>query len=198
MTAVGLGRRLRAVEKQLGEPDDPWDDNWLWGTGIFQARDWLDRHGYAGLLEAWQDGHRGPLLEHEAVRQWCQQAVGADCPALAVALRREPPEGLRGLLRSLAVGNCFRLALHRCEGFRYVGRDRDSWALVQVLRLLKVPPHDGNFWQDYGRLRQHIGQRPIPPPDDNLLTLGLRLVVRVYEGEDVPEEFRLNSEGLTP
>lgn len=130
---------------------------------------WLSRQGYADALAAWVAGERGPMLEQEALRCWLfQQGYASAGLAVAKGALGKVPAHLESELRIQALTCYYGLA-----GDAIVGPEWKQHAARVTATLLA----------QYGQLRDYLGQRPIPAPDDTLLGQALDLVCALYQEE---------------
>jgi hypothetical protein len=160
--------RLARLEREMG-PVLPTFPFWEMVAGVVRLNDWLAANKFANPLAALRAGVPGAGLDIVAL-DWWLESNGYSSPGEAVtagALDKVPQE-LEAELRTRAlvnychqVGDCILGCGHwRGQHFRPTLEEMDQWH----------------------RIRDYLGKRPVPPPDDTLLTQARQLAQNVTEG----------------
>ena len=151
--------RLRALERSA-RPAGIYFPGWDFLSDVDSCKDWLEKHGFENLLQAYLAGVRGPLLEIGALQHWLHQEGFTDAAdAVAKGGLVKVPSPLNKELRIRA----FYHHYHEVSDLILHGYDLDIKTLF-----------DG--WK---KLQDHLDRQPISAPDDALLAEAQRLATEL-------------------
>jgi hypothetical protein len=170
---MNLRARVKRLERRRDASADPFPGAATLLGDYESVQHWLERHGYANLVEAVQAGECGWGMQMLALKWWLENhRYPSAGHAVAADALKSSPAVLADELRVQALTDYYHLAGGAIEG------------RVWQEDLAPIPPDVIREWHAIG---DHLSGRPITPPDDALLERALRLVLACPGERDYAE-----------